>query len=92
MPLDSYTTALFFSDDRNGWLGTARGGLLVTRDGGHSWQLLARLGGHELSDIQFLTPDQGFVVLTSRGRGVSILVATDDGGRSWHQLYPVITR
>lgn len=90
MPLSSYQSGLFFLDVNHGWLGDAKGGLMVTHDGGYSWQHLPRMGDHSvLSNIRFFTAEDGVLVLTQHYQRRSTLLATKDGGKSWTAVYPL---
>lgn len=89
MPLSSYAMDLFFLDSQHGWLSTAKGDLLVTTDGGTTWEAFADLGDlARISDVQFLTDSKGYAVATEVTNTVSSrLLATADGGKTWTQVY-----
>lgn len=90
MPLSSYAEDLFFLDSQYGWLGTAKGDLLVTNDGGVTWQALPRLGDlTTIAKVQFLTPQKGYIVAIERSSmpPISRLLTTSDGGKTWTEVY-----
>jgi photosystem II stability/assembly factor-like uncharacterized protein len=62
------------------------GEVLVTADGGHTWQALAFADGFRPYSISFPTPDQGFV--TGRlGDSDHQLRASHDGGQTWQVVH-----
>lgn len=88
MPLSSYSRDLFFLDSKNGWLSSAKGDILATKDGGRSWQALPRLGDlTEINAVQFLSPEKGYIITTKRSEEVSSLAITTNGGVTWTELY-----
>jgi len=83
--MGGHIRTLFFLDEQRGWLGMSRGVLLRTTDGGSTWQVVeGEMATAErfVSDVQFFTPDRGFVA------GLGILFGTADGGRSFTPLLP----
>ncbi len=90
MPLSSYARDLFFLDAQHGWLSTAKGDLLMTRDGGKSWSRLPGLGG-DVVNLQFLSPQQGFAVV-KESPDTSRLLVTFDGGKTWVERYVVVQK
>jgi photosystem II stability/assembly factor-like uncharacterized protein len=85
--------ALFFLNQRVGWLGGGRGGredaprLLRTIDGGATWQqalLPANVRGTPI-DLFFLDADHGWTILWDGFTPASPLLRTDDGGRTWSE-------
>lgn len=90
LPLLEWPEDLFFWDDRLGWIGTARGSVYATRDGGRTWTEIA--GGEsplalkEFRQLHFVSPTQGYTYYRRRGGGA--LLETRDGGRTWTQLHP----
>jgi photosystem II stability/assembly factor-like uncharacterized protein len=75
---------------------TDPGVVLGSEDGGASWSALADLPG-TITDMEFLNPLDGFVVLNDPVRGTWQLAATTDGGRRWARrgpfpLVPTLTR
>ena len=88
LPMGSYLTGFRFMDEKHGWLGEAKGGLMVTHDGGETWERLPGTGVVN-GNLQFFTPERGIAVLTQHYQQVSTLVATTDGGQTWTPVYPV---
>ena len=69
-----------FPNDRDGWLVTARGDVLHTRDGGANWETQAgNMPG--LRSIDFVNPRHGYAgALTGK------LYETTDGGATWTDI------
>ena len=77
-----------FLNPQEGVVVTQRG-LLITRDGGQTWQLTLKLDWHSYQDIRFVDPEHIIVVSSSDvrppGEPVSLfLYTTADGGAHWH--------
>lgn len=72
-----------FLNDRVGWLTEARGFVCLTTDGGHSWKGLGEYSDANLHDPHFLDADHGYAI-----RSDNALMATQDGGVTWRQIYP----
>lgn len=90
MPLSSWSRDLFFLDLHHGWLTTAKGDLLTTADGGLTWQRLPPLGDVTVvAEVQFLTPEHGYIIATEQWQETSRLLTTHDGGQTWHELFRV---
>jgi photosystem II stability/assembly factor-like uncharacterized protein len=88
LPASSYSVALFFLDSNHGWLGSAKGDLLTTRDGGKTWQALPRLGDlTEIRAVQFFTPEKGYIIAADYSKKVSHVLETTDGGQTWTELF-----
>src|SRR4029077_5841541 len=80
--MDSYAGEISFADRLHGWLKvtgfaghSSWGVLLITSDGGKSWQTASAQTGSS-SPIELVTPDEGWESGT----------VTRDGARSWHDL------
>lgn len=87
LPCDEYGPSLDFADRQTGflsrqWPGGSR--LLTTRDGGDSFRVVADYP-FRLWSTSFLDANVGWAIV-GEGDGVSMVVATDDGGRSWRAL------
>ena len=85
-----YLDSLVFVDELHGWMGTNKGGLLATNDGGISWEGLpvgVRCESETLSHVRMLAADAGYGVAYKCG-GVTNLLGTQDGGVTWSSLYP----
>ena len=76
--MSGYLVALASPSATSVWMGLARGGLVGTLDGGHTW-LQPPVGGGDLgvSHIEFTDPQHGWAIV-ERG-----LWRTTDGGRTW---------
>ena len=66
-----------FTSSKHGIIHFIRNGLLVSNDGGESWDVLE--GGMAGRDLYFVNADTGFVV----GDGI---YRTTDGGRTWTEV------
>ncbi len=80
VPLSSPLTGVSFVDAKHGWAVGHWGAILVSSDGGESWQV-QRLSSEEdrpLFAVHFFNPRQGVAV------GLwSLVLTTDDGGATW---------
>ncbi|MDQ1329335.1 MAG: hypothetical protein QG641_2624 [Candidatus Poribacteria bacterium] len=77
VPIESGTLVkIAFIGDR-GWIGSYRGNLLRTDDGGNNWQEIAKLSA--ISDFHFINKNEGWL----SGSG---LWRTHDGGETWTSL------
>jgi photosystem II stability/assembly factor-like uncharacterized protein len=82
-------TGLAFLDDANGWLGTSRGGLFTTADGGLSWTRRPVTSGWDeqfVRSVRLVRPGVGFLSLGFGARAA--LYTSWDDGETWRQLYP----
>lgn len=88
-----YPTDLCFTEDNIGFVGTNHGagpisgGLMMTTDGGKSFNsLINNIGG--IDSIVFPSPEVGYAIgyndtdMCSAG----FILGTTDGGKSWHQI------
>ncbi len=85
-PWDSIS--LQFIDKRHGWL-LDDTGLHATSDGGRSWHTVALFTKSPgfFSGVQFVSERQGFLDYNGGISGPSAIFGTQDGGRTWTQLY-----
>lgn len=99
-------TSIHFISSKVGWIpldvgaGPITGGLMVTRDGGKSFQVVDANPNAEYSDatqkiisareVDFISRQQGWAVGLSMNNG-DYLLKTDDGGNTWTQVYPKLT-
>ena len=81
-PANDYS-AIFFLNDRQGWLAGDHGRIASTTDGGRTWKAEELPGGARFTKVQFLSPQIGWL-LPRNGHGP---VATTDGGKSWKSQY-----
>lgn len=89
-------TQLDFINASTGWIpldvgaGPIEGGILVTHDGGKSFDTVRNgvmiSSAHE---VDFISPQQGWAVAESMNYG-DFLVRTTDGGKSWIDVYPKV--
>jgi photosystem II stability/assembly factor-like uncharacterized protein len=89
-----------FVDDVHGWVAgckaqddgyqTCTSALLSTSDGGATWRTVATYGASRITQVDFVSPLDGWVLMESCqpqcGRGNAQLIATLDAGASWHDL------
>lgn len=86
--------AMQFASPTFGWMAMAAGaapvpgGLLVTRDGGHTWKNVGQKLGWSIQYAQLLSGNVGFAV--GGMGGTPFLVRTVDGGRTFSQLLPAV--
>ena len=92
MPFKCGKRSLAFADASNGFIGQfclgAAPGLLVSHDGGHTWQDVQLLGGGEPSDCdvpRFPTPTDGYLSCNLMS-GRAVVFATHDAGYHWRTL------
>ena len=80
VPTRSQLTAVYFSDDQNGWAVGHDAIILHTRDGGENWSLQHRDEQYDdpLLDVWFSNQQQGFAV-----GAYGMFLSTDNGGNSW---------
>jgi len=79
-------TAVFFLDDKRGWLGGDKGYLSRTDDGGRSWvrQLVETTDG--INDIYFRDKEAGFLLAGNA------IFATRDNGTRWTEVRRFLPR
>ncbi|MGD9587788.1 MAG: WD40/YVTN/BNR-like repeat-containing protein [Pyrinomonadaceae bacterium] len=84
--------ALEFVDEKRGWAGGSNGSLIVTADGGSSWQLASFPNRDTIRDIVFVDAKNGWL-LCERGEqrsaeplNRSYLLKTEDGGKTWGKM------
>lgn len=71
--------AVFFINDRNGWVAGDDGFLAVTNDGGRNWAKVPLNITDNINEIYFRSEKDGYLVA---GRKMFV---TSDGGRSWNE-------
>jgi len=79
-------TAVFFLDEKRGWVGGDKGYLSRTEDGGRSWvrQLVETTGG--INDIYFRDKEAGFLLAGDT------IFATRDNGTRWTEVRRFLPR
>lgn len=80
VPTRSQLTAVYFSDDKNGWAVGHDAIILHTRDGGEHWAIQHRDEQYDdpLLDVWFNDQEHGFAV-----GAYGMFLSTDNGGTSW---------
>lgn len=82
VPVSTPLTGVSFADAQHGWAVGHWGAILVSSDGGDSWQI-QRLSSEEdrpLFAVHFFNARQGVAV------GLwSLVLTTDDGGKTWNE-------
>ena len=71
--------AVFFINDRSGWVAGDRGYLAATNDGGRNWSRVPLNITEDINEIYFRSEKDGYLVA---GRKMFV---TSDGGRSWNE-------
>lgn len=67
--------------------GRSEGVVLHSADGGERWAVFRATELHP-AQIQFTTPDQGWLVANWSEGGAGSLLVTRDGGHTWRQVWP----
>ena len=85
--------ALYFLDQNRGWAVGGNGALLVTTDGGATWQVMRRPAEDTLHDIYFSDAKNGWLVcersiylLRAKDEPRTYLLHTTDGGATWKRV------
>jgi photosystem II stability/assembly factor-like uncharacterized protein len=86
--------AVYFLDERRGWVAGGNGALLETADGGETWRSAARRPTEDtIRDIYFSDSLTGWIVcerdiykLRTRDEARTYLMKTADGGRTWQRV------
>lgn len=85
--------ALYFLDENRGWVAGGDGALLMTTDGGASWNALPRPTEDAIRDINFSDSSTGWIVcerdiykLRTEDEPRTYLMKTADGGRTWQSV------
>ncbi len=73
-------TAVFFLDDKRGWVGGDKGFLSRTDDGGRSWVRQLVDTTHGINDIYFRDKEAGFLLAGNA------IFATHDNGARWTEV------
>jgi len=91
-PSPVHWTSVCFLTDRIGWVAGGRtvpythqnvGSLMMTRDGGESWQVLVQETWPRFHHVQFFDLENGIAVCDGSPKCPSGVLATTDGGQSW---------
>jgi photosystem II stability/assembly factor-like uncharacterized protein len=79
-PPDQDLNAVYFLDDKRGWIGGDNGFLSRTEDGGHSWVKEVVQTTAAINDIYFRDKDAGFLIAGNA------IFATRDNGVRWSEV------
>ena len=79
-PPDQDLNAVYFLDNKRGWIGGDHGFLSRTEDAGHSWVKQVVQTTAPINDIYFRDKDAGFLIA-----GNAIFATRDNGGR-WSEV------
>ena len=87
----AWLRAIFFVDEKNGWIGGSEGSLLITNDGGVTWEKARKFTGDTIREIYFADQNQGWLlcerdVYSLGPSSPSYLLKTTDGGLSWEKI------
>jgi photosystem II stability/assembly factor-like uncharacterized protein len=84
--------AVYFLNEKKGWVAGGNGVLLTTEDGGYTWTSLKRPTEDKLLDVFFKDEKEGWLVCESNfyqirdGEPRSYLLHTIDGGAKWQRV------
>jgi photosystem II stability/assembly factor-like uncharacterized protein len=86
--------AVYFLNERRGWVAGSNGALLETTDGGESWQIMPRRPTEDsIRDIYFADEKTGWIVcerdiykLRTKDEQRTYLMKTSDAGRTWQRV------
>lgn len=87
----SWFQAVFFINERKGWIAGTNGTFLITEDGGNAWKQTEKFTDDTIKDIYFLDENRGWL-LTDKGKffggkiSPSAILETSDGGKTWHKV------
>lgn len=74
-----------------GYLGADQGFVYKTIDGGQNWSTMQFSWTLDVTDLQFLTPDLGYVASTNGFPSASVFFRkTTNGGQTWTDLLPPV--
>jgi len=79
-PADQDLNAVYFLDDKRGWVGGDNGFLSHTEDGGHSWARQSVQTTAAINDIYFRDKEAGFLIAGNA------IFATRDNGLRWSEV------
>ena len=85
--------AVYFLDDKKGWIAGSRGVFLTTEDGGRTWRQAAKFTEDKIRDVYFSDERNGWVLCERNVYSLgnlppSYLMKTSDGGASWEKVEP----
>lgn len=76
-----------FLDAQHGWRLLSTGELQQTSDAGVSWATIKNVTWNE-ADFDFVDEQEGWAIVSIRGTGA--LLHTNNGGKTWQDLHPLI--
>lgn len=84
-PLADNFRSVHFIDQENGWIVSEQGNLILTKDGGNSWQTKNLTG--VLESVFFSDLNHGCIVgRTTTPADSSLIYITNDGGENWTEV------
>ncbi|MER3399555.1 MAG: hypothetical protein C4313_00225 [Thermoflexus sp.] len=89
----SISTATSFAvDGLHAWVATTDGSLGVrTKDAGRHWESFSTPEGFNVRELDFVSPNVGWMVAQDRKSYDYALFQTDDGGQTWIKVSPVLS-
>ena len=87
----AWLDAIYFVDKDNGWMAGSNGTLLLTRNGGRTWQKEKTKTGDTIRDVYFSDVRNGWLlcersVYASGENPPSYLMRTFNGGKDWQNI------
>ena len=86
----AWLRSVFFVDVNHGWIAGSNGTLLVTSDGGQTWQKAKKFTGDNIWDVYFSDTKNGWLLcerdIYSARSPHSYLLQTRDGGSNWERV------
>lgn len=87
----SWLRAVYFVNERTGWIGGSNGTLMETIDGGKNWNKLRNFTSDMIKQIYFTDEQNGWVlcekdIYNLGGNSPSYLMKTSNGGINWEKI------
>lgn len=87
----AWLRAIYFLDEKKGWIGGSEGILLTTGDGGETWNKAKKSTGDTIRKIHFTDENTGWLlcerdVFNLGAASPSYLLKTIDGGANWEKI------
>lgn len=84
--------AIVFAVNDHVWVAAADGSYGVrSKDSGLRWEGLSTPQGFDVTELDFVSPDIGWMVARDRDSFEYTLFQTDDGGQTWMKVSPVLS-
>ncbi len=89
----AWLRAVYFLNEKKGWVVGGNGTILATEDGGVNWTKLKSPTEDNLTDVVFLSEQEGWILCESdrysavNGQPRSYLLHSTDGGSDWQRVY-----